>query len=201
MKHLYLIIALLSTISFNVSGQQQGAMTFAGPSTLSVDGFGQVSSSESDTILFSMNPQSLTADITLPALTYLMAGSPRVIPSFTIHNASFTMDMATMNATFADQPFAETTIDASGVEKNITGASLSATYTHAERSFNLLATYAYGGMPLNITYAITAIYVTPTSVQVIEETNSNNKVYDLLGNKWNGGKGIVIINGRKVIIK
>lgn len=199
MKKFYSILALFCAATFGLLAQHN-TMTFAGPATLAVDGFGQVASNESDTVLFAMNTQKLTADITIPAISYNMGGNQRVIPSFTIHGAAFTMDMTTMNATFADQTFSETTTDATGVEKAVTGASLTGSYTHADRKLCITATYAYGGMPLNITYAFEGIYVAPTSLTSIEEHATSTATYDLLGNRWNGQKGIVIKNGRLTII-
>jgi len=82
-----------------------------------------------------------------------------VIPSFTIHGVQFSMDMSTMTVTFPDQTFHET-ITVNGQEKEITGTSLAGTYAHdAYNTFTLKTTFSYGGMPMPLTYSITAYYI------------------------------------------
>lgn len=108
-----------------------------------------VSMLESDTVMYS------GSDVTLPAMRY----GNLVIPSFTIHGAEFSMDMSTMTVTFPDQTFTET-ITVDGVEKAITGTSLSGTYVHdAYNTFKLKAVFQYGNMPMPLTYDIVAYYI------------------------------------------
>ncbi len=123
-------------------------MKFSGKATIEVNG-NTVSTLESDTVLYSGQ------EVTLPAIHY----GNLVIPSFTIHGAQFTMDMSTMTVTFPDQTFTET-ITVDGVEKTITGTSLSGTYAHdAYNTFKLKAVFRYGNMPMALTYNIEAYYI------------------------------------------
>lgn len=123
-------------------------MKFSGKATIEVGG-NTVSTLESDTVMYS------GSDVTLPAMHY---GS-FVIPSFTIHGAQFSMDMSTMTVTFPEQTFTET-ITVDGVEKTITGTSLSGTYAHdAYNTFKLKAVFKYGNMPMALTYDIVAYYI------------------------------------------
>lgn len=123
-------------------------MKFSGKATIEVGG-NMVSMLESDTVMYS------GSDVTLPAMRY----GNLVIPSFTIHGAEFSMDMSTMTVTFPDQTFTET-ITVDGVEKAITGTSLSGTYVHdAYNTFKLKAVFQYGNMPMPLTYDIVAYYI------------------------------------------
>lgn len=58
----------------------------------------------------------------------------------------------------ADQAFtSKVTVD--GVEKNITGSSISGTYNMADNSLTLKAVFQYGAMPFPMTYNIKSYYV------------------------------------------
>lgn len=58
----------------------------------------------------------------------------------------------------ADQAFtSKVTVD--GVEKNITGSSISGTYNMADNSLTLKAVFQYGAMPFAMTYNIKSYYV------------------------------------------
>ena len=79
------------------------------------------------------------------------------IPSFTIKNVAFTMG-GNHVITMADQAFtSKVTVD--GVEKNITGSSISGTYNMADNSLTLKAVFQYGAMPFAMTYNIKSYYV------------------------------------------
>ena len=91
-------------------------------------------------------------NITLPAMKGMST-----IPSFTIENVAFTMGENHV-ITMADQAFtSKVTVD--GVEKNITGSSISGTYNMADNSLTLKAVFQYGAMPFAMTYNIKSYYV------------------------------------------
>ena len=133
----------------NMMAQMYGALTFAGASTMSV--FNQDTENASDTVKFEMASMS-AGNITLPAMKGMAT-----IPSFTIKNVAFTMGENHV-ITMADQAFtSKVTVD--GVEKNITGSSISGTYNMADNSLTLKAVFKYGAMPFAMTYNIKSYYV------------------------------------------
>ena len=158
MKRIYtLLVAFgITTIALAQGNHNSSAMRFSGKASFAVAS--TVIEVESDTVLYA-GTSGTQADITIPQMTYNMGGQEMTIPSFTIHNATFAMDMATMTATFANQTYNETlTVD--GVEKAIIGQSLEASYKHdAFNTFTLSTTFKYGNMPMPITYQITAHYI------------------------------------------
>lgn len=145
-----LTLLFLTTAVLSVMAQGGHApMKFSGKATVSVPSMSVTVPVESDTVVYS------GSDITLPKMVY----GQMVIPSFTIHNATFTMDTSTMTVTFPDQTFSET-ITVDGEEKVITGTSLLGSYAHdAFNTFTLTATFQYGKMPFPMTYNITAYYI------------------------------------------
>ena len=60
--------------------------------------------------------------------------------------------------TMADQAFTSK-VTVNGVEKNITGSSISGTYNMADNSLTLKAVFQYGAMPFAMTYNIKSYYV------------------------------------------
>ena len=133
----------------NMMAQMHGALTFAGASTMSV--LTQNIENASDTVKFEMASMS-AGNITLPAMKGMAT-----IPSFTIENVAFTMGENHV-ITMADQAFtSKVTVD--GVEKNITGSSISGTYNMADNSLTLKAVFQYGAMPFAMTYNIKSYYV------------------------------------------
>ena len=145
------IIALLFLTTVVLTATAQGAghaqMKFSGKATIEVAGV--TIPLETDTVMYS------GSDITLPEMRY----NSFVIPSFTIHNATLSMDMATMTVTFPDQQFMET-ITVDGIEKKIVGTSLTGSYSHdAFNTFQLKVCFKYGAMPMPLTYSITAYYI------------------------------------------
>lgn len=157
------LLSLLAIASSTlVMAQSHSAMTFVGVSsmkvlTASVD-------NAKDTVSFAMNT-STTGDITIPAVSYKMGTTAMNLPSFTIHNAQFSMDATTMTATFPEQTFSETlTVD--GVEKTITGSSLNGSYSHSDNTLDLTIKFQYGKMPLTATYTICGYYVKTYTDQV-----------------------------------
>ena len=85
MKKIFTLFFLTTAM---LSAMAQGGhtlMKFSGKATIDVSG-NTVSTLVSDTVKYS------GSDVTLPEMRY----GQMVIPSFTIHNATFTMDMSTM---------------------------------------------------------------------------------------------------------
>lgn len=146
----FFTLVFATMLAGNMMAQMHGALTFAGASTMSV--LTQNTENASDTVKFEMASMS-AGNITLPA----MKGGMAPIPSFTIKNVAFTMGENHV-ITMADQAFtSKVTVD--GVEKNITGSSISGTYNMADNSLTLKAVFQYGAMPLAMTYNIKSYYV------------------------------------------
>ena len=146
----FFTLVFATMLAGNMMAQMHGALTFAGASSVNVSTMNIENAS--DTVKFEMASMS-TGNITLPA----MKGGMAPIPSFTIKNVAFTMG-GNHVITMADQAFtSKVTVD--GVEKNITGSSISGTYNMADNSLTLKAVFKYGAMPLAMTYNIKSYYV------------------------------------------
>lgn len=146
----FFTLVFATMLAGNMMAQMHGALTFAGASSVNVSTMNIENAS--DTVKFEMASMS-TGNITLPA----MKGGMAPIPSFTIKNVAFTMGENHV-ITMADQAFtSKVTVD--GVEKNITGSSISGTYNMADNSLTLKAVFKYGAMPLAMTYNIKSYYV------------------------------------------
>lgn len=145
----FFTLVFATMLAGNMMAQMHGALTFAGASTMSV--LTQNTENASDTVKFEMASMS-AGNITLPAMKGMAT-----IPSFTIKNVAFTMG-GNHVITMADQAFtSKVTVD--GVEKNITGSSISGTYNMADNSLTLKAVFQYGAMPFAMTYNIKSYYV------------------------------------------
>lgn len=145
----FFTLVFATMLAGNMMAQMHGALTFAGASTMSV--LNQDTENASDTVKFEMASMS-AGNITLPAMKGM-----DTIPSFTIKNVAFTMGENHV-ITMADQAFtSKVTVD--GVEKNITGSSISGTYNMADNSLTLKAVFQYGAMPFPMTYNIKSYYV------------------------------------------
>lgn len=145
----FFTLVFATMLAGNMMAQMHGALTFAGASTMSV--LTQNTENASDTVKFEMASMS-AGNITLPAMKGMAT-----IPSFTIKNVAFTMG-GNHVITMADQAFtSKVTVD--GVEKNITGSSISGTYNMADNSLSLKAVFQYGAMPFAMTYNIKSYYV------------------------------------------
>lgn len=145
----FFTLVFATMLAGNMMAQMHGALTFAGASTMSV--LNQDTENASDTVKFEMASMS-AGNITLPAMKGMST-----IPSFTIENVAFSMG-ANHVITMADQAFtSKVTVD--GVEKNITGSSISGTYNMADNSLTLKAVFQYGAMPFSMTYNIKSYYV------------------------------------------
>lgn len=145
----FFTLVFATMLAGNMMAQMHGALTFAGASTMSV--LNQDTENASDTVKFEMASMS-AGNITLPAMKGMST-----IPSFTIENVAFTMGENHV-ITMADQAFtSKVTVD--GVEKNITGSSISGTYNKADNSLTLKAVFQYGAMPFPMTYNIKSYYV------------------------------------------
>jgi hypothetical protein len=118
----FFTLVFATMLAGNMMAQMHGALTFAGASTMNV--LNQDTENASDTVKFEMASMS-AGNITLPAMKGM-----KTIPSFTIKNVAFTMG-GNHVITMADQAFtSKVTVD--GVEKNITGSSISGTYNMAD---------------------------------------------------------------------
>lgn len=145
----FFTLVFATMLAGNMMAQMHGALTFAGASTMNV--LNQDTENASDTVKFEMASMS-AGNITLPAMKGM-----KTIPSFTIENVAFTMG-GNHVITMADQAFtSKVTVD--GVEKNITGSSISGTYNMADNSLTLKAVFQYGAMPFAMTYNIKSYYV------------------------------------------
>lgn len=145
----FFTLVFATMLAGNMMAQMHGALTFAGASTMSV--LTQNTENASDTVKFEMASMS-AGNITLPAMKGMAT-----IPSFTIKNVAFTMGENHV-ITMADQAFtSKVTVD--GVEKNITGSSISGTYNMVDNSLTLKAVFQYGAMPFPMTYNIKSYYV------------------------------------------
>ena len=145
----FFTLVFATMLAGNMMAQMHGALTFAGASTMSV--LTQNTENASDTVKFEMASMS-AGNITLPAMKGMST-----IPSFTIENVAFTMGENHV-ITMADQAFtSKVTVD--GVEKDITGSSISGTYNMADNSLTLKAVFQYGAMPFPMTYNIKSYYV------------------------------------------
>ena len=204
MKH---VISLLAAIACCLSTQAQNhePMYFAGPSSFSGVFMGITASQEnpSDTICFTLKSDA-SGDITMPAVTF---DSMRLtIPSFTIHDASFAFDAATLSSTFTAEQTISESIEVEGVEKKISGTLHEAAYVHADKTFSMKLTYTYGSMPGSITYIINASYVQPAGIGHIAAdaapTTGETPLFDLSGRRVAGHSrhpGIYLKNGKKII--
>ncbi|MDD5816343.1 MAG: hypothetical protein PUD36_08915, partial [Bacteroidales bacterium] len=145
MKNFISLFMSLVAVACTAMAQNHSALTFVGKSTMSVLSVNVEVDRDAVTLL---TTGATTADITIPAKSYEMTpGSTMTIPSFTIHNAVFSME--NMVVTFADQTFSETvTVDES--EKTITGSSLVGEYSHAKGTLDLTVKFKYGTMPLEM---------------------------------------------------
>ena len=152
MKNFFTLLVFCIAV-LSATAQGHGAMKFVGQSQGTEDlgstlsGFG----AKSDTIIY-VGKSMTTADVTLPKMDAFM----EEIPSFTIHNATFTMDMATMTATFGEQEFSATVVK-DGQEKTVTG-TMSAAYGHNPyNAFSFNANFTFNNR--KYTYHILAFYV------------------------------------------
>lgn len=145
----FFTLVFATMLAGNMMAQMHGALTFAGASTMSV--LTQNTENASDTVKFEMASMS-AGNITLPAMKGMAT-----IPSFTIKNVAFTMGENHV-ITMADQAFTSK-VTVNGVEKNVTGSSISGTYNKADNSLTLKAVFQYGDMPFAMTYNIKSYYV------------------------------------------
>lgn len=145
----FFTLVFATMLAGNMMAQMHGALTFAGASTMSV--WNQDTENASDTVKFEMASMS-AGNITLPAMKGM-----ETIPSFTIENVAFTMGENHV-ITMADQAFTSK-VTVNGVEKNVTGSSISGTYNKADNSLTLKAVFQYGAMPFPMTYNIKSYYV------------------------------------------
>lgn len=145
----FFTLVFATMLAGNMMAQMHGALTFAGASSVNVSTMNIENAS--DTVKFEMASMS-AGNITLPAMKGMAT-----IPSFTIKNVAFTMGENHV-ITMADQAFTSK-VTVNGVEKNVTGSSISGTYNKADNSLTLKAVFQYGDMPFPMTYNIKSYYV------------------------------------------
>lgn len=145
----FFTLVFATMLAGNMMAQMHGALTFAGASSVNVSTMNIENAS--DTVKFEMASMS-AGNITLPAMKGM-----ETIPSFTIENVAFTMGENHV-ITMADQAFTSK-VTVNGVEKNVTGSSISGTYNMADNSLTLKAVFQYGAMPFPMTYNIKSYYV------------------------------------------
>ena len=167
MKKVFTLLFAAFTAT-NMMAQMHGAMSFAGKSNVAVQEVN--SASESDTIKFTMT-SGAAGSITFPSMKY----EKMEIPSFTVDNATFTMDMSTHLVTFSEQVFSATVS-----EGKTASGKLSGTYSMADNKMSITAVFKYGCMPLDLTYTIDGYYVkavtaTPLYVSVGGTFNYQNE--------------------------
>ena len=167
MKKVFTLLFAAFTAT-NMMAQMHGAMSFAGKSNVAVQEVN--SASESDTIKFTMT-SGAAGSITFPSMKY----SEMVIPSFTVDNVAFSMDISTHLVTFSEQVFSATVS-----EGKTASGKLSGTYSMADNKMSITAVFKYGSMPLDLTYTIDGYYVkavtaTPLYVSVGGTFNYQNE--------------------------
>ena len=131
-------------------------MMFSGISTTKVSTM--EITTPSDTVAFAMTGMT-QGSLTLPAMKGMAT-----IPSFTIHNITFSMSGGLV-VTLPEQTFAAT-VTTDGGEKTIKGTSISGTYNILENAMDITAVFTYGNMPMPVTYHITAYYIKPVTNKV-----------------------------------
>ena len=144
---------------------QHESMSFAGKSNVAVQEVN--SASESDTIKFTMTSGAAGA-ITFPSMKY----GKMEIPSFTVDNATFTMDMSTHLVTFGEQVFSATVS-----EGKTASGKLSGTYSMADNKMSITAVFKYGSMPLDLTYTIDGYFVKPIEAKPLYVSVGGNFNY------------------------
>jgi len=150
MKKIFTLM-LVAMTAVSMKAQMHGAMKFAGKSSLQVSTMNI--DNPKDTVVFTLI-DAASGDITLSNMQ--AQGMPE-IPSFTIKGVSFSMG-ANHVITFPEQTFS-TAVTVDGVEKTVTGTSLSGTYDMADQSLTLNVVFKYGAMPFPMAYSVKAYYV------------------------------------------
>lgn len=167
MKKVFTLLFAAFTAT-NMMAQMHGAMSFAGKSNVAVQEVN--SASESDTIKFTMT-SGAAGSITFPSMKY----SEMVIPSFTVDNVAFSMDISTHLVTFSEQVFSATVS-----EGKTASGKLSGTYSMADNKMSITAVFKYGSMPFDLTYTkdgyyVKAVTATPLYVSVGGTFNYQNE--------------------------
>ena len=177
--------------------QHTGPMAFAGPSRFGVEAFNAWQDNEADTLYLQLNGTT-DADIIMPSMYYVAMGY--TIPSFTIHGATFTYDPTTGSVVFEEQTYSETVL-VGDTEKTITGYSLSASYSHGDKTFSLTTRMSFGNMPVQVTYIIeNAVYFSrENSIDEVRVAPQGQRMFDLNGHRVVEPEAghFYLINGKK----
>lgn len=179
MKKIFTLLCATLLAGNMMAQMHGGAMNFSGTSSFSVST--QKIVSESDTIQFAM-ASATAGSITFPSMTGMAT-----IPSFTVQNVTFSMDMSTHLVTFAEQNFSTTTTNEKGEEKTVSG-KLSGSYSMADNKMSLTAVFKYGNMPLELTYIVDAYFIKPVTA---------SPLYVSVGGSFNYQSASVTYNVRK----
>ena len=149
----FFTLVFVTMMASSMMAQMHGAMNFVGESHMKVASLDL--SNASDTVKFELASMT-SGNITIPEMKGM-----QTIPSFTIKDVKFAMGTDHV-VTISDQTFA-TTLTVNGVEKTVTGKSLSGSYNMADNSLSLTVVFTYGSMPKAMTYTVNSYYVKPVS--------------------------------------
>lgn len=164
MKKIFTLVFAVLAASNMMAQMHDDVKVFAGNSSVRVMSTG--STSESDTIKFAMT-SGTAGSITFPEMNGM-----GTIPSFTVDNVAFTMDMSTHLVTFSEQEFSATVSDG----KTASG-KLSGTYSMSDNKMSITAVFKYGTMPLDLTYTIDGYYVKPVTAAPLNVSVGGNFNY------------------------
>ena len=176
MKKVFTLVFAVLSASNMMAQMHDDTKVFAGNSSVRVMSTG--STSESDTIKFAMT-SGTAGSITFPSMKY----SEMEIPSFTVDNVAFSMDMSTHLVTFSEQDFSATVS-----EGKTASGKLSGTYSMADNKMSITAVFKYGRMPLDLTYTIDSYYIKSVEAKPL---------YVSVGGKYNYQNENVTYNVRK----
>ena len=209
MKKIFtLIVALVAT--FSAMAQNHGAMNFVGTSTFYVVGMQEATTTqvENDKVVLTLTGEgNKQAEIVIPDMVYNMNGNLMELKSFTANSGvEYTMTgsfkTGDMAFDWAEGNFTTTTTGADNQTKTVTG-KISANYGHNSKKLKVTAEFKYGAMPWPIHYEIEGDYYKEAGVEGVSENVSEKKsdvAYNLVGQRvGKDAKGLVVINGKKVI--
>lgn len=164
MKKIFtLIVALAATMTTLATDYK-----FVGPSKFYVQSMAESTTvvTNKDTVkVNNLNVSQKTAEIVIPEMKYTIPGSTSsmTLASFTITNP--TMEYENYVASFPEQDYSTSTVDASGATKNVEG-KVSGTYGATTGILKLNVTILYGAlkdMGMTIVYECTSYYTKTNS--------------------------------------
>ena len=208
MKKIFTLIVILG-ITVSAMAQNHGAMNFVGTSTFYVVGMQETTTTqvENDRVVLTLTGEgSKLADIKIPDMNYNMQGNIMELKSFTANSGveyTMTGSYMTGNMAFdwAEGDFTTTTTGADGQTKTVTG-KISANYGHSSKKLKVTAEFKYGAMPWPIHYEIEGDYYKEAGIESVHSSQFtvHSDAYNLVGQRvGKDAKGLVVINGKKVI--